>query len=89
VSDFYDVLAEVTQLLQREGRASYRALKRQSNLDDAYLEDLKEDHLAEKILTSRSALEGERKNVKPRAWGFGALTPQKDLAFKSDWGTDP
>ena len=39
--DFYDVLAEVIQLFQREGRASYRALKRQFTLDDAYIEDLK------------------------------------------------
>ena len=115
--EFYDVLAEVIQLLQREGRASYRALKRQFDLDDAYIEDLKEEllfshpvvdeagrglvwtgdkasesaptpslsdakpdavpatepereplsytppHLAEKILTTRSALEGERKQV--------------------------
>jgi len=43
--EFYDVLAEVVQLLQREGRASYRALKRQFNLDDAYIEDLKEELL--------------------------------------------
>jgi class 3 adenylate cyclase/predicted ATPase len=40
--DFYDVLGEVIQLLQREGRASYRALKRQFDLDDDYLEDLKD-----------------------------------------------
>jgi class 3 adenylate cyclase len=43
--EFYEVLAEVIQLLQREGRASYRALKRQFNLDDAYIEDLKEELL--------------------------------------------
>jgi hypothetical protein len=43
--EFYDVLAEVVQLLQREGRASYRALKRQFNVDDAYIEDLKEELL--------------------------------------------
>jgi len=38
---FYDVLAQVRELLQRQGRVSYRALKRQFNLDDEYLEDLK------------------------------------------------
>src|SRR5215510_13150811 len=107
--DFYAVLEEVLELLQRHKRVTYRALKRQFGLDDAYLEDLKAEiiearqlaidldgtvlvwcgdvasppppaaapvsvqnrtplsytpkHLAEKILTSRSALEGERKQV--------------------------
>jgi class 3 adenylate cyclase/tetratricopeptide (TPR) repeat protein len=109
--DFYDVLTQVIALLQREGRTSYRALKRQFGLHDDYIEDLKEEliearrlavdedgrvlvwtgepvsapaaappparasaparaplaytppYLAEKILTSKSALEGERKQV--------------------------
>src|SRR5437764_944892 len=39
--DFYDILDQVIALLQQRGRASYRALKRQFALDDAYLEDLK------------------------------------------------
>jgi tetratricopeptide (TPR) repeat protein len=41
VMDFYEVLARVIEILQREGRTSYRALKRQFGVDDAYLEDLK------------------------------------------------
>jgi class 3 adenylate cyclase len=102
---FDEILAQVLDLLQRQGRVSYRALKRRFALDDDYLEDLKAElikaqrlavdeddevlvwtgdagrsptpatesgrapqaytppHLAEKILTSRSALEGERKQV--------------------------
>jgi class 3 adenylate cyclase/tetratricopeptide (TPR) repeat protein len=114
---FDEVLAQVLELLQREQRVSYRALKRRFDLDDDYLEDIKDEliyakklamdednrvlvwtgdqatsppppvpstsepsahaapdhereplsytpkHLAEKILTSRSALEGERKQV--------------------------
>jgi hypothetical protein len=36
-----EILAEVTALLQREGRLSYRLLKRRFLLDDEYLEDLK------------------------------------------------
>jgi class 3 adenylate cyclase len=106
---FNDVLSQTITMLQQHGRVSYRALKRQFALDDAFLEDLAyelidvqhlavdEDrtvlvwtgearttaapvltpatmpgqeplaytpqHLAEKILTSRSALEGERKQV--------------------------
>ena len=101
--DFYAVLDQVLALLRQRGRVSYRALKRQFDLDDAYLDDLKVEiievqqcardqegtmlvwtgagtaaaspetvqapaplaytppYLAEKILTSRSALEGERK----------------------------
>ena len=39
--DFYAVLACVIEILQREGRTSYRALKRQFALDDEYLADLK------------------------------------------------
>src|SRR5919201_1512362 len=100
---FDDVLTQVLELLQHEGRVSYRALKRQFTLDDEYLEDLKAElieakqlaadeggrvlvwlgtpttgstsatglsraplaytppYLAEKILTSKTALEGERK----------------------------
>jgi class 3 adenylate cyclase len=114
---FDDILAQVLELLQREKRVSYRALKRRFDLDDDYLEDVKDEliyakklavdeenrvlvwvgeqaapapssasgtpalasapptdeervpltytpkHLAEKILTSRGALEGERKQV--------------------------
>ena len=39
--DFYAVLDEVLELLQRHKRVTYRALKRQFGLDDTYLEDLK------------------------------------------------
>jgi class 3 adenylate cyclase len=102
---FDEVLANVIDLLQRQGRVSYRALKRRFDLDDDYIEDLKAEiikaqrlavdeggevlvwvgaegatpapdhaqehpplsytptHLAEKILHSRTALEGERKLV--------------------------
>jgi class 3 adenylate cyclase/predicted ATPase len=38
---FDDILAQVLDLLQHQGRVSYRALKRRFNLDDEYLEDLK------------------------------------------------
>ena len=102
--DFYAMLDQVVALLRQRQRVTYRALKRQFQLDDSVLEDLTvelikgqrlaadEDgevliwtgdgasapapavpapapltytpsYLAEKILTSRSALEGERKQV--------------------------
>jgi len=102
---FDETLVRVLELLQREGRVSYRALRRRFDLDEEYLEDLKAEiiqakklavdedgavlvwaggtapaavpmptqervplaytprHLAEKILTSRAALIGERKQV--------------------------
>jgi class 3 adenylate cyclase/tetratricopeptide (TPR) repeat protein len=106
---FEEILDHAIAMLQRRGRLTYGALKRQFQLDDAYLEDLKAEllyaypqvrddagqglvwtgdpsptplaalaptaqpqqapltytpaYLAEKILTTRSALEGERKQV--------------------------
>ena len=102
---FDELLVQIIELLQRQGRVSYGALKRRFSLDDAYLDDLKTElieaqrlaadeqgrilvwtgevgttpasvsaqpppplpdmpsHLAEKILTSKAALEGERKQV--------------------------
>src|SRR5215467_4650374 len=43
--DFYEVVGQVRALLQRQGRVSYRALKRQFGVDDAFIEDLKEELL--------------------------------------------
>jgi class 3 adenylate cyclase len=43
--DFYEVVGQVLALLQRQGRVSYRALKRQFDIDDAFIEDLKEELL--------------------------------------------
>lgn len=40
---FQEMLAHVITWLQCEQRVSYRALKRQFTLDDAYLEDLKDE----------------------------------------------
>jgi class 3 adenylate cyclase len=105
--DFVAVVDQVIALLRQRGRVAYRTLKRQFQLDDEAIEDLKIElidsqrlavdeqgtvlvwtgetaalpaaaaapapasallaytppYLAEKILTSRSALEGERKQV--------------------------
>src|SRR5438132_533761 len=106
---FEEILDQAIAMLQRRGRLTYGALKRQFQLDDTYLADLTAEliegqrvavdedgrvlvwtggeassplptitsasrqdrapltytppYLAEKILTSRSALEGERKQV--------------------------
>ena len=104
---FEDIVDQALAMLQRRGRVAYRTLKRQFQLDDDTLEDLKTElikaqrlavdedgevlvwtveatsrpaalsvpaqgraplaytpaHLSEKILTSKAALEGERKQV--------------------------
>jgi hypothetical protein len=40
---FSAVVEQVLEMLQRQGRISYRALKREFDLDDDYIEDLKEE----------------------------------------------
>ena len=47
---FDEVLTQVLELLQREKRVSYRALKRRFDLDDEYLEDLKDEIIKAKRL---------------------------------------
>ena len=42
---FDDILAQILDLLKRQGRVSYRALKRRFDIDDDYIEDLKEEIL--------------------------------------------
>ncbi len=40
---FDEILDQAIEMLQRRGRLTYRALQRQFDLDDAYLEDLKDE----------------------------------------------
>ena len=47
---FDEVLAQMVELLQREGRVTYRSLKRRFALDDDYLEDLKGEIIKAKRL---------------------------------------
>jgi hypothetical protein len=47
---FEEVLTQIAEALQREKRISYRALKRRFALDDAYLDDLKEELIYAKHL---------------------------------------
>lgn len=54
---FDEVLEQVMTLLQREGRVSYRALKRRFSLDDDFLEDVK----AELIDAKRWAVDEDGK----------------------------
>jgi class 3 adenylate cyclase/predicted ATPase len=50
---FYEILDQVVALLRRRGRVTYRALKREFQVDDAFLEDLK----AEIITAQRLAID--------------------------------
>ncbi len=69
---FDEVLAQVLELLQRQGRVSYGALKRRFDLDDTYLDDLK----TELIDAQRLALdEGGRILV----WRGAAGAPPQPL----------
>ena len=47
---FDEILTQVLELLRREGRVSYRALKRRFDLDEDYLEDLKAEIVQAKKL---------------------------------------
>src|SRR5713101_8109626 len=49
---FSEVIEQVRALLQRQGRISYRALKREFDLDDEYLEDLKAELIEAQRLAS-------------------------------------
>src|SRR5262245_4968565 len=49
---FDEILAQVIALLQREGRVSYRGLKLRFNLDDEYLEGLKDEIIEAKQLAA-------------------------------------
>src|SRR5215467_4886553 len=42
---FDEILAQIIDLLKHQGRVSYRAIKRRFDIDDDYIEDLKEELL--------------------------------------------
>ena len=49
-TDLWEVLTEVSALLQREGRVTYRALRRRLDCDDAFFDDLREELLFKKLV---------------------------------------
>ena len=77
---FDEMLAQVLDLLQRQGRVSYRALKRRFDLDDEYLEDLK----AEIIQAQRLAVDEDgvvlvwSGEISPQQPSPAALVPQRE-----------
>ena len=74
---FDEILARVLDLLQRQGRVSYRALKRRFDLDDDYLEDLKAE-----IITAQQLARDEAGEV--LVWTGGAERQRVIRAPTSD-----
>jgi hypothetical protein len=80
---FDEILDQVLEMLQRRGRVSYRALKRQFDLADAYLADLK----AEIIDVYRSAMDQEGTIL---VWtGEPSTTPAIDQEYRPVSSTMP
>jgi hypothetical protein len=80
---FDEILDQVLEMLQRRGRVSYRALKRQFDLADAYLADLK----AEIIDVHRSAMDQEGTIL---VWtGEPSTTPAIDQEYRPVSSTMP
>ncbi len=66
---FSDIVNQTREWLQREERVSYRALKREFDLDDEYIEDIKE----ELIIAKRVAVDEDGRVL---VWtGDGAAPP--------------
>ena len=87
MSTFDEVLAQVIDLLRREGRVAYRVLKRRFALDDEYIEDLKADLIDAKRLAVDEdskvlvwvgkGLNGEGENEGEKAKGVKGETGEK------------
>src|SRR6516165_668744 len=70
---FEELLDQASDLLQRRGRVTYRALKRQFQLDDDVLEDLKE----ELMYGQRLAVDEDGRVL---VWTGGASRPPEAIA---------
>src|SRR5262245_39446432 len=82
MSTFAEIRAQVIDLLQREGRVAYRALKRTFALDDEYVEDLKADLIDAK----RLAVDEEGKVL---VWVGTAPEGEKGKWAKGESGGEP
>ena len=81
--DFYAVLDQVLDLLRQRGRVTYNALKRQFGLDEACLQDLKDE-----IIAAQRVAVDEGGTV--LVWtGDVAAAPPPAAALVSDRGRQP
>jgi predicted ATPase/class 3 adenylate cyclase len=78
---FDELFTQTVELLQREGRVSYRALKRRFALDDEYLEDLK----AELIDAKRLAIDEDGKVL---VWAGDVAVASSQLSVVSSQPPD-
>jgi class 3 adenylate cyclase/predicted ATPase len=78
---FDEVLAQIVELLQREGRVTYRALKRRFALDDDYLEDVK----GEIIKAKRLAVDEEGEVL---VWVGASVASSSQLSAPRTLGPD-
>src|SRR5262245_34551614 len=76
---FEEILAQVLQVLQHEGRVSYRALKLRFNLDDAYLEALKDE-----IIEAKQQAVDENGKVLVWTGGAGTTSPGSLPSLQAD-----
>jgi class 3 adenylate cyclase/predicted ATPase len=79
---FSEVVAQTLAWLQREGRVSYRALKREFDLDDEFLEDVK----AEIIEAKQLAMD---ENGKVLVWVGAALVSSSTLQVSGSHSPAP
>jgi hypothetical protein len=79
---FDELITQAVELLQREGRVSYRALKRRFALDDEYLEDLK----AELVDAKRLAIDEDGKVL---VWAGDAAVASSQLSVVSPQRSSP
>src|SRR5262245_27594418 len=70
-ANFYNIVDRVSELLRQRGRVSYRGLKREFDLDDAALDDLK----FELIEIQRVALDRDGTSL---VLASGAKSPSPD-----------
>jgi hypothetical protein len=78
---FEEILDQALAMLQRRGRVSYRALKRQFDLDDAYFADLK----AEIIEVHRLAVDQDGTML---VWTGAATAPPTPHRIRIPSGSD-
>jgi hypothetical protein len=67
---FYEVVRQTAMLLQRQGKLTYRTLKRQFALDDDALADLKDE-----LLFSHPVVDEDGRGL---VWTGGPATPEAD-----------
>ena len=72
--DFYAILDRVIDLLKQRERVTYRALKRQFDLDDAALADLKEE-----LLFSHPVVEEDNRGF---VWSGAPVTPETERGWR-------